>query len=365
MAVANLPNFLFPPQPVQTANDEIIERFVAYVRVEKGLAPLTIEAYRCDLGQLSAFLGGRQLITTQRQDVGAFVGRLLSTVTARSAARKVSTLRQFFKFLCIDRHVVADPMLRVESPQGWKTLPKSLASSEINAVLTSSQSGDAKTLRDEAMLELLYGAAPRESELASARLSDLNLIDRYILVRGKGDKERIAPFGRRAAQALKQYLESRRRLSPWLFPGNREKHVTRMRVWQIVHKHFQQIGRSVSPHMLRHSCATHLLEGGADLRTIQTTLGHADISTTQIYTHVSLGWLTKSYNEHHPRATGKHQHLRLELKAPLEPGPIICSQCQNPVCDESKCLCSRHLKLVREASKQCRRRKALARRAAA
>jgi integrase/recombinase XerD len=234
-------------------NDKIIERFVEYLRVEKGLSPLTIAAYRNDLAQLSQFLGGRQLITARRQDLSDYLRQLLSSVEARSAGRKVATLRHFFKFLLMDRLIVADPMLRIESPKGWKRLPEWLSPSEIDIVLTAARGDNAKALRDQAILELAYGAGLRASEIVGARLSNLNLSERYILVHGKRDKERIAPFGHRAAEALKQYLERRPRESPWLFPGRKGKHLTRQRFWQIVNQHFQQIGRSVHPHMLRHS----------------------------------------------------------------------------------------------------------------
>jgi integrase/recombinase XerD len=314
-------------------NAELIARFTGYLKIEKGLARNTIQAYESDLAQLSKEFSDRKLIAARSKGLSTYVGKLLSIMTARSAARKVTCFRTFFKFLLLDGVIERDPMLRVETPKGWKTLPKWLSASEMNTVLTVPQSDNVETLRDQAIFELLYGAALRVSELVSARISDLDLTERFIRVRGKGDKERIAPFGHRAAQALKQYLEKRKslellgrpgrhwpwRYSPVLFPGRRYagkqgKHLTRQRVWQIVNKHFQQTGRSVSPHMLRHSCATALLDGGADLRTVQTILGHSEINTTQLYCHVTMEGTRKQYLEHHPRATGKHRQMRMDFQ---------------------------------------------------
>jgi integrase/recombinase XerD len=296
------------------------------------------------------------------QDLRDYEGHLLSTAKSSSAARKVSTLRHFYKFLFMDRLITIDPMHRVQSPKIGRSLPKFLSEKEIDSLLTSSPNNDAKALRDRAILELFYAAALRVSELAGARLCDLNLAERFIVVHGKGDKERIAPFGHRAAVALKLYLEARPHFSPWLFAGHRSQHrknhISRQGVWLIVQEQSMALlGRSVSPHALRHSCATHMLEAGADIRTVQTILGHSDISTTELYTHTSVKWLRKSYMDHHPRASGKHQQMKLEMKA-LTPGPTLCTQCLNPVCEESTCLCARHLQLAREAGTRNRRKRA-------
>ncbi len=237
MAVATLPNLLSPAQPVETPNDVLIERFVNYLTVEKGRGPLTINAYRCDLTQLSRFLGGRVLITAQCQDLRDYQGQLLSTVIARSAARKMAAIRHFFKFLFMDGLIRVDPMLRVESPKFGKALPKFLALPEIDAVLDrgNANAEEYLTLRNQAMLELLYAGGLRASEITSAKLADLNLVDRYLMVCGKGDKERIAPFGRPAARALNHYLAQRPLLtkdSPWLFVGRSGEQLTRQRLWQ-------------------------------------------------------------------------------------------------------------------------------------
>jgi site-specific recombinase XerD len=355
VAVATVPNFLPSPQPIRRSNKEIIELFVAYSRTEKGLSPLTIASYRSDLDQFSEWLVGAPIVAAGFQQLRDYEGRLLSTLKSSSAVRKVSTLRNFFKFLLMDRFITIDPMHRVQNPKIEKSLPNFLSIPEIDSVLTAPATTEPKMLRDRAMLELLYGAGLRVSELTGARLVDLNLDERVIVVHGKGDKERIAPFGHRAALALKLYLDARR-FSRWLFPGyDQGKPITRMAVWKIVNKRFRSVGRDISPHALRHSCATHLLEAGADIRTVQIILGHSDISTTERYTHVSVQWLGKSYLEHHPRASGKHLQMKLEMKR-LLPGPTLCAECMSPVCEDSKTLCRVHQLRHRSASERFNRR---------
>jgi integrase/recombinase XerD len=217
----------------------------------------------------------------------------------------------------LDGKVDKDPTLNIDSPRQWKVLPKSLSRVEVESMLggtpprNDSARAQALASRDRAMLELLYAGGLRVSEVAGARLEDLKLDLGYILVRGKGDKERLVPLGLPAQQALQQYLKSGRevlankRSSALLFLGAGARRLSRQRVWQMVGKAGLASGRHSSPHMLRHSCATHMVENGADLRTVQTILGHADISTTQIYTHVALDRLKSVYAKHHPRAKAK------------------------------------------------------------
>ena len=297
----------------------LVVSFLDYLKVEKGLARLTLEAYGRDLAQFADFLRRRRraLATARRQDVGDFLNQMLaSRVDSRSVARKLSALRHFYKHLLVDRRMAHDPTLNLESPRQWKVLPKSLAASEVESMITAagqrprppSRLAAAMAERDRAMLEVLYAGALRVSELAAARLEDLKLDLGYLLVRGKGDKERIVPLGAPAQQALRRYLgEARTALeagksSPLVFIGRGGRRLTRQRVWQLVRAAALVNGRHASPHMLRHSCATHMVEGGADLRTIQTILGHADISTTQFYTHVALDRLKTVLAKHHPRA---------------------------------------------------------------
>jgi integrase/recombinase XerD len=234
----------------------------------------------------------------------------------RSVARKLSALRHFYRYLLLDGHVEHDPTLNIEAPRQWKVLPKSLSTQEIETLLRpgrprSGKYAEALELRDRAMLEVLYAGALRVSEVVSLQLDDLKLELGYALVRGKGDKERMVPLGKSAQQVLAEYLTRSRPVllvrerSPHLFIARGGKRLTRQRAWQMVGKASRASSRHASPHMLRHSCATHMVERGADLRTVQSILGHADISTTQVYTHVALDHLKGEYRKHHPRAKMK------------------------------------------------------------
>jgi integrase/recombinase XerD len=307
------------------ANARALSGFLDYLRVERGSAKLTIAAYSSDLGQFADFLAKRhrQLNDARREDVRAFMQELFSNqVDGRSVGRKLSAIRQFYRYLLLDAKIDKDPTLNIDSPKQWKVLPKSLSQNEVETILTrtpqrrETERSQALVLRDRAMFELLYAGGLRVSEVASARLEDLKLELGYILVRGKGDKERMVPLGVPAQRALQQYLKDGRKAlagtklgqtkaSPLLFMGTGARQLTRQRVWQLVGQASQPTGRHASPHMLRHSCATHMVENGADLRTVQTILGHADVSTTQIYTHVALDRLKSVYAKHHPRAKTK------------------------------------------------------------
>lgn len=301
-------------------NKRALEAFLDYLKVEKGLAALSVAAYASDVSQFAEFLEKRRrlLVTAKRNDVGDFLQQLFAhQVDGRSVARKLSALRHFYRYLLLDKHIGHDPTLNIESPRRWKVLPKSLGRAEMEAVLAakpeagSSKTAAAAALRERAMLEMFYAGALRVSELIGAKIEDLKLDLGYVLVRGKGDKERIVPLGRAAQDALSDYLRGGRdvlaagRRSPFLFLGRGARKLSRQRVWQLVRKAGQGTGRHVSPHMLRHSCATHMVENGADLRTVQTILGHADISTTQVYTHLALDRLKNVYLKHHPRAKGR------------------------------------------------------------
>ena len=301
---------------MNAANQRVLRRFLDYLKVEKGLAALTVSAYESDLSQFAGFLEARrrELPEARRDDVRAFLSRLFSDdVKDRSVARKLSALRHLYKFLLLDRVVKHDPTLDIDSPRQWKILPKSLAGAEIDSMLASTEGrGDsalaaAIARRDRAMLEVLYAAGLRVSELVNMKLEDLKLDMGHVLVRGKGDKERIVPLGRASQEAIRGYLAEARpallagKVSPVLFVRRGGGRLSRQRVWQMV-KAASAAGRHASPHTLRHSCATHMVENGADLRTVQTILGHADISTSQIYTHVALDRLRNVYRSHHPRA---------------------------------------------------------------
>jgi integrase/recombinase XerD len=337
------------------ANSRVLSGFLDYLRIEKGLAKNSISAYTTDILQFSEFLEQRKrlLLNARRGDVREFLQELFShRVDGRSVGRKLSALRHLYRYLLLDKKIEHDPTLDIESPRQWKVLPKSLAHDEVESTLASpaamlasgqrhSKDAAALAARDRAMLELLYAGALRVSEMVNATLEDLKLDAGYMLVRGKGDKERIVPLGRPAQDALAEYLAQGRpvlavvrtpknphvsqktrdmghpnasrartsmittRNSPLLFIARGGRRLTRQRVWQMVGEASVASGRHTSPHMLRHSCATHMVENGADLRTVQTILGHADISTTQVYTHLALDRLRTVYQKHHPRAKAR------------------------------------------------------------
>jgi integrase/recombinase XerD len=302
------------------ANAPVISGFLDYLKVEKGLAALTVSAYATDIRQFAEFLRGhkRTLLDARRNDVRDFLQELFSnSFDGRSVGRKLSALRHLYHYLLLDRLIEHDPTLNIDSPRQWKVLPKSLALDEMAALLTGPSStsnhrlAPAIALRDRAMLEVLYAGGLRVSEVVGVKLVDLKLDGGYVVVRGKGDKERIVPLGKGAQQALSEYLRSARaallgpRNSPLLFLGRGGRKLTRQRVWQMVQLASRSAGRRASPHMLRHSCATHMVENGADLRTVQTILGHADISTTQVYTHLALDRLKTVYQKYHPRAKAR------------------------------------------------------------
>jgi integrase/recombinase XerD len=300
-------------------NERVVSSFIDYLKVEKGLAPLTISAYKSDIAQFAEFLSRwrTSLASATRADVRKFLQELFSNqVDGRSVGRKLSALRQFYRHLLLDKLIDHDPTLDIDSPKQWKVLPKSLAREEIDSLLQVRRSctgklDEAIASRDRAMLEMFYAGALRVSEIVGVKMEDVKLDLGYVLVRGKGDKERIVPLGKSALDALANYMGPQRNVltggksSPLIFLGRGGRKLSRQRVWQMLKSASAGAGRSASPHMLRHSCATHMVENGADLRTVQTILGHADISTTQVYTHLALDRLKNVYKKHHPRAKAR------------------------------------------------------------
>jgi integrase/recombinase XerD len=299
-------------------NARTVREFVTYLQVEKGLRPASCEAYRRDLEQFAEHVEGREglLVGATQADVSGFMEGLRGHgVESRSIARKLSCLRGFYRWLLMDKRIGHDPTVNIETPSSWKVLPKSLAESEVAEMLertgaaAKSADADGLALRDHAILELLYAGGLRVGEIVALRVEDLHLDQARAQVRGKGDKERIVPLGRSAVEALERYLTIGR---PGLvkagvqracFLSVRGNALTRQWVWEMV----RSTNRQASPHKLRHSCATHMVEHGADLRSVQTLLGHADIATTQVYTHVALGHLKKVHRDHHPR--GKRRRV--------------------------------------------------------
>jgi len=290
--------------------DDLLKRYSNYLAVEKGLARNTLESYERDLRRYRSFMKSRQIDDISETDVVSYLTHLTSEgLSAPSAARSLSAVRGFHKFLLIDGLAHRDPTENIETPRGWKRLPQSLSDSDVDSLLDQPDPSVLLGLRDKAMLELLYATGLRVSELVGLRLTDINLERGYLVVMGKGSKERAVPMGEVAATAVQQYLDSGRALllnkrdSEYLFISSKRRGITRQMFWERIKLYAKKacITKNISPHTLRHSFATHLLDNGADLRAVQSMLGHADISTTQIYTHVSRERLKKVHEKYHPR----------------------------------------------------------------
>jgi integrase/recombinase XerD len=293
-----------------------IASFVTHVRVEKGLSANTVSAYRRDLIKFEAFAKKRKLAleAVSRDDLVDFLAGLYrEKLESRTVARQLVTLRNFFRYAQIQDLISTDPSANLESPKIRRSLPGYLRLEEVERLLTQPDANAALGLRDRAMLEVLYSTGLRVSELVGLRVGDLDSKAGCVRCIGKGDKERIVPVGRKALAMVEKYLEQARPEllrqakalnSAALFVNHRGVALSRVGVWKILSGYGRRAGLRVAltPHMLRHSFATHLLERGADLRSVQLMLGHADISTTQIYTHVVEERLKQIYKAHHPRA---------------------------------------------------------------
>ena len=284
--------------------------YLDYLAVEKGLAKNSLSSYATDLRRFGKWLDQHALESVKRQQIVRYIQSLRSSgISARSVARALAALRGLFRFLVAERHLKHDPTENLDNPKLWSTLPKSMHPSEVDDLLAAPDRSKPDGLRDAAMLELLYATGLRVSELIKVKLEDVVLDAGFLRTFGKGSKERIVPFGDSARTAITAYMEHSRpdlntHNSVYLFLTNRGRPMTRQTFWMKIVKYARQAGiRSrISPHVLRHSFATHLLENGADLRSVQLMLGHSDISTTQIYTHVSRARLQKMYDQYHPRA---------------------------------------------------------------
>ena len=290
----------------------MIDAYIIYLRDVRRMSPNTVESYARDLTALAEFAEKRETAVESmaRRDLEAFVRGLMSKgLSPRSVARTVASVRGFFKFLAIERKLDESPAADLKAPRAWPALPKFLDMDEVDRLLAAPDASTPRGLRDKALLEVLYASGMRVSELVALRPGDLNLENGYLTCIGKGDKQRIVPVGQEAADWLQRYMRDgrpallRKRASPWLFVNARGGSLSRVGFWKILKGYGIQAGitRELSPHMLRHSFATHLLERGADLRAIQVMLGHADLSTTQIYTHVLEARLKAVYDRYHPR----------------------------------------------------------------
>jgi integrase/recombinase XerD len=294
---------LFPMQP-----------FCDHLAFERGLSPRTLDAYRRDVERLVEFLqerGAQRIADTSARDLHDFVFRLKDQgLQPSSIRRNLSAIRTYFAFLLAEGLVVIDPTERVELPRAWRRLPGVLSTQEIERLLDAPDGADRLFWRDKALLEFAYASGVRVSELCTLKVRDLDLLEGVATVFGKGAKERVVPVGRSALRALVVYLrEVRPRIvrgeaEGAVFLNHRGQPLSRMGVWNILRKHVTRAGlrKRVTPHTLRHSFATHLLEGGADLAAVQEMLGHADIATTQIYTHVDREYLRDVHRRYHPRA---------------------------------------------------------------
>jgi integrase/recombinase XerD len=290
-----------------------IRTFLNCLRVEKGLSDNTIQAYRRDIAKFAAFAAGRKLTAKdiERGDVVDFLGTLYRRgLDSRSVARHLVTIRHFFRFALLEGYVQDDPAATIESPRFRQSLPEFLSLDEVDRLLAQPDLTAVVGIRDRAMIELMYSCGLRVSELCGLRLADLQAEEGCLRCVGKGNKERLVPVGRKALEAVRRYVRMSRpkllgeRSSPHLFLNQTGTPMNRIAYWKLLGAYGRQadLRKTLTPHMLRHSFATHLLDRGADLRSVQMMLGHSDISTTQIYTHVVEERLKQVYKAHHPRA---------------------------------------------------------------
>jgi len=300
---------------VNDADQRLVAAFLTHLRVERRLANHTIESYGRDLGALTAFAtkSAQTIRDLDRQALERFIReQITSGMSPRSVAREVAAIRGFYRFLVLERHLDHSPADDLQPPRAWPALPTFLSLDEVDALLEAPDVSTPLGLRDRAMFELLYATGMRVSELVGVRGADLHLSEHYLTCVGKGNKERLIPLGEQAATWVTRYqrdarpllvARAKRKTSARLFVNARGGALSRIGFWKILKRHGVAAGvtRGLSPHVVRHSFATHLLERGADLRAIQMMLGHADLSTTQIYTHVLEARLRAVYNRFHPR----------------------------------------------------------------
>ena len=290
----------------------MIDTYITYLRDVRRVSPNTVESYARDLAALAGFAEARETPVEEldRRALEAFVRSLMTQgLSPRSVARSVACVRGFYRFLSLERKLEESPAADLKAPRAWPALPKFLDLDEVDRLLAQPDVSTARGLRDKALIEVLYASGMRVSELVGVKPGELRLDEGYLTCLGKGDKERIVPLGDQAVDWLRRYMSdgrsrlTRQRSTPWLFVNGRGGPLSRVGVWKLLKTYGLKAGitREISPHVLRHSFATHLLERGADLRAIQVMLGHADLSTTQIYTHVLEARLRAVYDKYHPR----------------------------------------------------------------
>ena len=295
----------------QDIRDHVMDAFLDFLSVERGLSPNTIEAYFLDTRDFLRFLADRRINfkDVSRDDINGFLQFLYIDKSPRSVGRKIVTLRTFYRFLLQDGYVNHDPTETLESPKTWQTLPSYLNQEEVENLLAQPKLESVLGLRDRTMLEVLYATGLRVTELVSIKAREINLEIGVIRTVGKGNKERFVPLGDTAISFIERYrekayprLKEKNPSNPYFFISQKGTPLSRQHFWLLIKKYGRQAGirNPLSPHVLRHSFATHLLENGADLRSVQIMLGHSSISTTQIYTHVTRERLRKIYDEFHP-----------------------------------------------------------------
>ena len=279
----------------------LLDAFCDALWLEDGLSKNTISSYRTDLEQLARFLKARVLEQAGEADLFAFLASRKGR--ASSAARRVSTLKRFYRYCLRERRIAADPTLKLDAPRRSPRFPKTLAEADVEALLAAPEAATPLGLRDRAMLETLYATGLRVSELVALKVFEVNLEAGVVRVMGKGSKERLVPLGEEAVHWISKYLKERKGSADALFVTARGAGMTRQAFWHLVRRYGARAipGKALSPHVLRHAFATHLINHGADLRVVQMLLGHADISTTQIYTHVARERLRQLHAKHHPR----------------------------------------------------------------
>ena len=298
-------------QALTAADAAELDVFIDHLWLEDGLAKNTLESYRLDLSAFSLWLTkqNKQLLTVDQADIQQYLAVRFPQSKARSISRLIASLRRFYRYLMRDNKISLDPTIQIQSPKLPRSLPKSLNEDEVLALLDAPNLNESAGLRDRAMLELLYACGLRVSELVGVKVTEVSINDGVVRVTGKGSKTRLVPMGEEAVDWISRYLSEARpdilqkRLCDALFVTNRGEAMTRQAFWYLIKRYalLAGINKPMSPHVLRHAFATHLLNHGADLRVVQMLLGHADISTTQIYTHVARERLKQLHSAHHPR----------------------------------------------------------------
>ncbi|AQQ00300.1 MULTISPECIES: site-specific tyrosine recombinase XerD [Pseudoalteromonas] len=293
-----------------SSNSDYLETFLDSLYLEQGVSENTLSAYRSDLDKFCLFLKGENLLSVTGLDVESYLAHRVDLgLKPRSTARSISALKRFYQYFVREKLISDSPMLNIAQPKAGQSLPKTLSEAEVEALLNAPNTEEAMGLRDKAMLEVLYATGLRVSELVGLRMEQINLRQAVVFVKGKGNKERLVPLGEEAMYWLEQFLKSGRaqmikHATDFVFPSKRGVGMTRQTFWHRI-KHYAilaAVESPISPHTMRHAFATHLLNHGADLRVVQMMLGHSDLSTTQIYTHVANERLKSVHAQHHPRA---------------------------------------------------------------